>query len=131
MKLLLDTHIWIWSLLDPDRLSLSVRQALETDENELWLSPVSVWETLLLLERGRLSTSDPPHLTVARMLIGGPFREAPLTHAVAAESRRLDLSYDDPTARFIAATAVVHALILVTGNRRLMDSDAYSVLSNT
>ena len=42
MKLLLDTHIWLWALLDPDRLSASVRAALPSSENELWLSPISV-----------------------------------------------------------------------------------------
>ena len=55
MKLLLDTHIWLWGLLDPDRLTPSVRRALQAPENELWLSPISVWEALILVERGRLT----------------------------------------------------------------------------
>ena len=42
MKLLLDTHIWLWALLGPDRLSASVRAALQWSESELWLSPISV-----------------------------------------------------------------------------------------
>jgi PIN domain nuclease of toxin-antitoxin system len=48
MKLLLDTHIWIWALLDPARLSADVRAALESPDNEVWLSPISVWEALVL-----------------------------------------------------------------------------------
>ena len=43
MKLLLDTHIWLWALLEPERLSPAVRAALQAEGNELWLSPVSVW----------------------------------------------------------------------------------------
>ena len=60
MKLLLDTHIWLWGLLEPERLSPSVRAALQSPDNELWLSPISVWEALLLVERGRLSVTVAP-----------------------------------------------------------------------
>ena len=49
MTLLLDTHIWLWSALDPSRLSKRVKDALEDPSNELWLSPISVWETLVLI----------------------------------------------------------------------------------
>ena len=46
MRLLLDTHIWIWSLISPERLSPEVRRALSGPDHELWLSAISVWETL-------------------------------------------------------------------------------------
>ena len=48
MGLLLDTHIWLWSLLDPDRLGDTTTHALRSREHELLLSPISVWEALLL-----------------------------------------------------------------------------------
>ncbi len=51
MKLLLDTHIWLWSALDPARLSRRVAAALENPTNELWLSPISLWEVLTLCNR--------------------------------------------------------------------------------
>ena len=54
MKLLLDTHIWLWALLEPELLAAPVRAALQAPENELWLSPVSVWEATMLAERGRV-----------------------------------------------------------------------------
>ena len=60
MKLLLDTHVWIWSLIEPARLTSGVRSAFESDDNELWLSPISTWETLLLIERGRISVEGEP-----------------------------------------------------------------------
>lgn len=59
MKLLLDTHIWLWGLLEPDRLSAPVREALTSPENEIWLSPISVWEAVMFVERGRLSVTLP------------------------------------------------------------------------
>jgi PIN domain nuclease of toxin-antitoxin system len=55
VRLLQDTHIWLWSLLEPDRLARRVAEELEKPDNELWLSPVSVWEFLILVEKGRVS----------------------------------------------------------------------------
>ena len=48
MKLLLDTHIWLWSLSDPKRLGRRVVQHLKDEANELWLSPISAYEALTL-----------------------------------------------------------------------------------
>ena len=60
MRLLLDTHIWVWSQLEPDRLSRRVRAALQNPEVELWLSPISVWELLLLIEGRRVTVTGEP-----------------------------------------------------------------------
>ncbi len=130
MKLLLDTHIWIWSLFAPDRLTGTVTGHLESPANELWLSPISVWETLLLVERGRLKVRGQPAAVVNDMLKTGPFREAPVTHAVAMHSRRVQLPHDDPADRFLAATAVVYDLTLVTADDRMLNASGLSVLAN-
>jgi PIN domain nuclease of toxin-antitoxin system len=42
MRLLLDTHIWLWSLLEPERLGKRAANALKNPDNELWLSPISI-----------------------------------------------------------------------------------------
>ncbi|WP_336622304.1 PIN domain-containing protein [Chlorogloeopsis sp. ULAP01] len=55
MKLLLDTHIWIWYLLGDLHLSENLQKVISDEINELWLSPISIWETLLLTEKGRLN----------------------------------------------------------------------------
>lgn len=60
MKLLLDTHILLWSLLDPGQLSKRVADELENPSNELWLSPISTWEILLLAEKGRVILDAEP-----------------------------------------------------------------------
>ncbi len=130
MKLLLDTHIWIWSLIEPGRLTDGVRLALESSDNELWLSPISTWETLMLIERGRVSVEAEPQVFVSRMLKAGPFREAPLTHAVAQQSRRFGFDHADPAARFLAATAVVYDLTLVTADERLLGANELLTLAN-
>ena len=54
MKFLLDTHIWLWSLLEPEQLSDNTRDVLKDDRNTLFLSPITVWETLILAEKNRI-----------------------------------------------------------------------------
>ena len=130
MKLLLDTHIWIWGLLEPDRLSPTVRAALQAPGNELWLSPVSVWEALLLAERGRIASTSSPADWVQRMVQAIPRREAALTHDIAVMSRQLSLPHQDPADRFLAATARVLGLTLVTADERLLHSTEYAVMAN-
>lgn len=130
MKLLLDTHIWLWGLLEPERLSGPVRAALTSAENEVWLSPISVWEALMLVERGRLAVSIPATEWVDAMVQALPRREAPFTHEIAIASRQLTLAHQDPADRFLAATARVLGLTLVTADARLLDSTEYEVLAN-
>lgn len=129
-KVLLDTHIWLWALLDPERLSQEVRAELASAETEIWLSPISVWEALLLAERGRVRVDTTPAEWVERMVSALPRREAPLTHDIAVASRQLTLSHEDPADRFLAATAQVMGLTLVTADARLMASPEYEVLAN-
>lgn len=129
-KLLLDTHIWLWALLDPERLSPAVRAELVSAENEIWLSPISVWEAILLAERGRVRVDTTPAEWVERMVSALPRREAPLTHDIAVASRQLTLAHEDPADRFLAATAQVMGLTLVTADARLMTSTEYAVMAN-
>ena len=130
MGLLLDTHIWLWSLLDPDRLGDSTRHALRSRDNELRLSPVSVWEALLLSERGRVALNPDPHRWVRNAMSIAPIAEAPLTVDVALASRSVDVGHQDPADRFIVATAAVHGLTLVTADVRLLQCRDIEVLPN-
>lgn len=116
MKLLLDTHVWLWSILESSRLSTRAREALASRENELWLSPVSLWETLLLIERGRIGLEGDPLAWVRDARSNTPVVEAPLTFEVAVASRTISLPHEDPADRFIAASATVYQLKLVTGD---------------
>ncbi|GIW41494.1 MAG: ribonuclease VapC [Candidatus Binatia bacterium] len=128
MRLLLDTHVWIWSLLEPTRLGRRALSALRNRRSELWLSPVSTWEFLILVERGRVQIDAPPEDWLRDAMERAPLREAPLTHEIALASRSVDLPHDDPADRFLAATARVLDLTLVTADRRMMRSRSFSVL---
>ena len=120
MRLLLDTHIWLWALLDHGRLSPAAARAIEDGGNELWLSPISVWECLLFAQRGHVKLDADPNDWVQDALRVFPLRDATMTREVALVSRTIDLPHEDPADRFIAATAAVRDLTLVTADARLL-----------
>ena len=128
MRLLLDTHIWLWSLQDPARLGKRTLHELRDPANELWLSAISTWEALTLHEKKRVRLGGDLDEWVAQAT--APFREAPLTHEIAAAARRLSLPQRDPADRFLAATAQVLDLTLVTADASLLGLGEIATLAN-
>jgi len=128
LKLLLDTHIWLWSLAEPSRLSSRVQHELRDRGNELWLSSVSTWEALLLHAKGRirLHGSIREWVTQATMHL----REAPLTHEIVIAAQELTFPHPDPADRFLVATAEVLGLTLVTADHRLLGLGNIASLAN-
>jgi PIN domain nuclease of toxin-antitoxin system len=116
---LLDTHIWFWYLTGSDRLPVSLRRAIDAALGQLWLSPVSIWELGMLHERGRvkISTGLRPWVSDAQRIF--PLQEATLSREVALVSSELRLAHRDPADHFLAATALVYGLTLVTVDERL------------
>jgi PIN domain nuclease of toxin-antitoxin system len=130
MKLLLDTHIWLWSLGEPDRLSRRVAKELDDRQNELWLSPISIWETLLLFRKKRIQIDTDFSTWLAASLSVLPVVEAPLTFEVARTLPTLGMPHDDPADLFLAATAKAFDLTLITADRNLLQTEGISVLAN-
>lgn len=120
MKALLDTHVWLWYLLADKRLSKAHLRFIEGQENELWLSPISVWEAHLLIERDRIPIAEAPSRWISRALAALPVKQAPLTFAIAQRSRLMRLEHEDPADRFLAATAAEMKLLLLTHDKRLL-----------
>jgi PIN domain nuclease of toxin-antitoxin system len=130
MKLLLDTHIWLWSVLEPERLSRRVAKEIQDISNELWLSPISVWELIVLWQKRRLIPGEDIVGWVPNALRALPLREAPVTSEVARETARLQLSTRDPADRFLLATAKVFELTLVTADEHLLKTRDVPLLAN-
>ena len=130
MRLLLDTHIWLWSALQPDRISRRVARELSDPENELWLSPISVWELTFLHRKGRTKTPQDIPTWVARSMEELRITEAPLTIEVALAISSLDFPHGDPADHFLAATAKVFDLTLITADANLVNLNGIQVLPN-
>jgi len=130
LRLLLDTHIWRWSLSSPEKLGRRLRAAILRRGTQLWLSPVSVWELLVLAERKRIRLSPDPREWIATALGHTPASEAPLTYQVAIRSREVLPTHDDPADRFLVATALVYDLVLATADEDLIRARPCPIFPN-
>jgi len=128
VKLLLDPHVWLWALQASSRLNPRVRAELRNSANELWLSPVSTWEALLLNARGRIRL--PVNLALWLVQATAPLREAPFTHDIVLTAEQLPLPHRDPADRFLAATALVMDLTLVTSDDVLLGLGTIRTMKN-
>ena len=100
---------------------------LRNSANEIWLSPVSTWEAFLLHTKGRIQLNIDLAEWLAESTAGT--REAPLTHEIALVASQLTL-HQDPADRFLAATAQVLDLTLVTADQRLLGLGNIKTLAN-
>lgn len=128
MKILLDTHIWLWYLLGNPRLSETFIKAIKDETNQLYLSPISIWEALLVGEKRRVILEPNPEQWIRDSLQQFELIEAPLSNEIAILSRQIDLPHQDPADRFIAATAVHYRLILATVDQNLTTAPYVQIL---
>jgi PIN domain nuclease of toxin-antitoxin system len=118
MKYLLDTHLLMWAVREPERLSVEARMLLANMENELVFSVVSIWEAAIKSGLGKASFETDPRLLRRRLLDNG-YSELPLfsTHAVAIDL--LPRIHKDPFDRILVAQATVEGITLLTVDPRV------------
>ena len=102
---------------------------LGSPRNELWLSPLSIWELVLLVEKKRLDLDADMGEWVQQSMQDLGLQEAPFTSAVAHELRFTLLGYRDPGDRFLVATAKVYDLTLVTADQRPLSISGLPILA--
>lgn len=117
----LDTHAWVWWMLEPTRLSPAALDSIELAD--IWMVPaISCWEVALLVQRGRLTLrpSDTAHSFLQEALDYGNTQLAPLTPQIAVRASQLGPDFHkDPADRLIAATALELNAPLVTRDARM------------
>jgi PIN domain nuclease of toxin-antitoxin system len=91
MRLLLDTHIWLWSIEQPKKIGRGVQRYLRDPRNPCYLSSVSVWETRRLHEKGTLRSKLAFHEWLDEALGAFAVIEVPYSIAIAREALRLRL----------------------------------------
>lgn len=119
--ILLDTHMWIYFHQGNPKLPETVADAFRDRRADLRISVVSIWETLLLLEKGRVKTPYAPSIAIERWLDRVEIGVVTLTSQDVLLSRTLPFTHDDPADRFIAATAHRLGATLATDDRKLLD----------
>jgi PIN domain nuclease of toxin-antitoxin system len=119
MRLLLDTHVFIWSVMDSRQLKAATRRYLAAAEI-VYVSAASIWEIAIKTRLGKL-TGDVEAFAAAIDASG--FQELPVTARHAAAVAKLPLHHADPIDRMLIAQAFLEPLRLVTADKVLV---AYS-----
>jgi PIN domain nuclease of toxin-antitoxin system len=124
VRLLLDTHVWLWLQAAPGRIDADVLDLLQDLDNELFLSAASAWEIAIKHDLGRLPLPEPPTTYVPDRMRRSGVRPLPISHAHALGVGRLPRLHRDPFDRLLVAQAQLEALDLVTVDRTF---DGYDV----
>lgn len=118
MRLLLDTHVWIWWLVGDRRLPASLQERIGDPATVVHVSAASVWEMSIKEALGRLDLGE---VDLAAEIAADDFLELPIRAAHALRAGRLPDRHDDPFDRMLVAQAKAEGLTLVTADRILRD----------
>ena len=122
MKLLLDTHVWIWTQEDPDELGANARQMILDGANELLVSSVSTLEIARMVSIGRLILTKELRQWVRDGLSSIQARSVAVDHEIAAQSYQLPEPFHrDPADRMLVASARLHDCTLVSADRLILE----------
>jgi PIN domain nuclease of toxin-antitoxin system len=120
MRLLVDTHIAIWSVLDDPKLSKQARELLSDPTSEPFVSVISIWEIAIKHRLARRSAEMPVSATDALdWLERAGFAVLPVSAPHAIRAEQLTLPQSDPFDRMLLAQALAESMPLVTHDARL------------
>ena len=114
MRILLDTHAFIWWLAGNSRLAETARRAVSIEENDIMVSAVSAWEIATKHRLGKLPEADALAGNMRAAIAGQGFEELPISVADAERAGRLAGDHRDPFDRMLVAQALAHDLVLVS-----------------
>jgi PIN domain nuclease of toxin-antitoxin system len=118
VRILVDTHVLIWALMEPGRLSLEVSGQLTSRSNDVMFSAVSIWEIAIKTALGRTDFRVSPRQIAAEAVRVG-FSELPLVSDAAAQVADLPIVHRDPFDRLLVVQALAEGARLFTADAEL------------
>ncbi len=119
MKLLLDTHIFLWYITNDPRLNPELADAIRHESNEVYLSVVSVWEALVKHQGDRLRLPSPANQYLGEKQQQHRIVSLPLESGAVAQVLRLPAIHRDPFDRMLICQAIHHDLVLATVDEQI------------
>lgn len=123
MRLLLDTHCWLWLQVAPERFSPDVFADLGDPANDLLLSAASSWEIAIKYAIGKLPLPQPPAVYVPRRMETSGTSSLPVEQSHSLRVADLPVHHRDPFDRLLIAQAQIERLTLITVDRQLEKYD--------
>jgi len=124
MRLLLDTHAFLWWLAGDKALSMMARDVITDEANEIFVSAASVWEMARKHRIGKLSSLDPIAADLEAAIVGQGFRALPISLRHGQIAGALPGPHRDPFDRMLIAQAMLDDLVLVSNEAPF---DSYGV----
>ena len=128
IQLLLDTHVFLWSISEPKRLSSKARNAISKLENQVYVSPVTAYELSYKHRQGKLPSGAAIVTSFARQVAHLYASELPISAPHTLAAGQLDWEHKDPFDRMLAAQAMVEGFTLVTADEDLQAFDPVPTL---
>ncbi len=124
MRILLDTHIFLWFISGDTQLSTGVRDAIRDPENEVYLSIISVWEAIIKYQLGKLPLPEHPETYLPKQRDLHQFASLALDESSVIQLAKLPPLHRDPFDRILICQALQNGLIIATVDTKVR---AYSV----
>lgn len=114
MKILLDTHIFLWFISGDTRLSESLKEIICEPDNEVYLSVVSVWEAIIKHQLGKLPLPESPEIYLPKQRQRHLICSLPVDEESVAQLSQLPPIHRDPFDRMLISQAMQHKLTILT-----------------
>ena len=119
MRVLVDTHTFLWALLKDHRLSATAKQVLTSKEHELYFSLVSLWEIAVKMKIGKLNTVGSSVTYIRDEMAEYGMELLPIRYEHILQLERLPLHHSEPFDRLLIAQAVAESLPILTHDEKL------------
>lgn len=123
MKVLLDTHVWLWLQTRPERLNAAAMALLSHDDTVRIVSAVTVWEIAIKYGLGKLPLPSPPETAIPAFVEASGSTPLAVTYQHSIRAGALPYHHRDPFDRLLIAQAQVEGIPLMTVDRQFQAYD--------
>lgn len=127
MKILLDTHAFLWWITDDVKLSEFARKMMADGKNTLLLSAASAWEIAIKARLGRLKIPDPPDRFISEQMFQNTIQALPIQMSHALHVYHLPPHHQDPFDRLLIAQAELEGLTLLSSDQQMKKYDVETI----
>lgn len=120
MRILLDTHIFLWYITGDNRLSSSIMETIRRPEHEVYLSVVSLWEVIIKYQLGKLPLPQSPEIYLPTQRQQHLIRSLDIDEASIKQLSRLPPLHNDPFDRLLVCQAIEHNMTIATVDQYIL-----------